>query len=1410
MNKGYIKRIGSQTVDVQLYGSASTLSNVAISGQIDATSLVVGTAVLVDIVNGQHVVLHTLTNDNRSPATTTGSSSALSGVLLADGSIPLIGNLSVTPGVTIDGYDVSVLGQTIDNLQAADSVTRTGHTVLTHASHLVASIGPDDTEVLIRAGIFSDKETLVVSNTMGEVEFMQVVGNPVAVADDKGALCYRYTVTRQVATSPNGIITGWAAATLVNGLTHKGYISVDARENSIAAPNLRFVLHTDIDAGTTEQIVRMGNVYGILGNEENDYGFAVGRLNTGDRYLHYNYNRNLLALRGADIAVSDDEGVEVFRVWGTAEDDYSPGNTRLGKASGGHIETKEDRVDFYAGSQRIMYVSSDGSRFRGMIWSGTQPGPQVGIGEESGYGYIVARNIAGVNQFVVRTDEDNVHIHMGNPVELGGYAEFTDGGFTTDGVIRARSFQLLGGGYIEDGIVLENNGRVVAGSGNNVAVLDGEDLTWRIYAGNANPAIAPFRVNQQGEAWLTNAHVSGELTALSGTVGGWVINGDSLSKNNTTLHSGGYLNLGTGNDVARIDASNSIYRLWVGHADAATAPFSVTKWGALLASNATITGTITANGGSIAGWTIAEGHLYTGSGTGRTGLRPVDFPFYAGGEDPAQAQFRVSSSGVLTANEAYITGTINAGAGDITGNLYVGSSDPRIVIDGTRKFVESTNFASGTSGFRLNGVTGDAEFNNITARGVLAVSVLQYGYILATNGTIWVTRAAGRTLSALAVPGGASSAIDVEDPEGMPHSSAGALWLTGHVIRVREPMIGDYWGTVSSKTDMGTYWRLTITKQYSFGSGTIPIGAAILNYGTSGDGVVRITADANDSPYISIATHSGSPWTTLTERARLGNLTGISGASGYGLWTDNGYFTGTVYANAGLIGGWTIEHDRLITSTVGMSPADYPFYAGVTFTNRAAAPFRVTPAGVLTATSGTVGGWTLAETSLTGGNATLHNSGYLSLGTGDDIARLDAFDATYRLWIGNSAAESALFKVSKAGVLTASGVSISGSITATSGTFGGWTLSATSLKDTSGLTGMSSAVTAGDDVRFWAGHATPSSAPFKVTEAGVLTASYASITGTITANAGTIGGFTVSSSDGLYSGTAGTRVQMKPGSGIWAGATAIGDAPFSVTSAGALKATSGTIAGWTLAATRLSWNDGAQGIGMATYDDTDGYAFWAGDYRPSYAEFRVSKTGALTATSATITGNITASSGTIGGFTADSTEGLYAGSGVTRVQMKPGGGFWAGATAIGDAPFRVTNAGALTATNVSITTGGGNVKLNSSGLILNYAKIASSYITWADGATSKGTIGCYLDGGYPTVAIGTSRILLSGASGIDLEGPVLASGDILHTGTKIGFFKFGSAAVTKQTVSGSRGGNAALASLLTALAAYGLITDSSS
>lgn len=63
-------------------------------------------------------------------------------------------------------------------------------------------------------------------------------------------------------------------------------------------------------------------------------------------------------------------------------------------------------------------------------------------------------------------------------------------------------------------------------------------------------------------------------------------------------------------------------------------------------------------------------------------------------------------------------------------------------------------------------------------------------------------------------------------------------------------------------------------------------------------------------------------------------------------------------------------------------------------------------------------------------------------------------------------------------------------------------------------------------------------------------------------------------------------------------------------------------------------------------------------------------------------------------------------------------------------------------------------------------------------------------------------------TGATFTGDVIVATDasFRHLGSGLGFY--GATAATKQTISGSRGGNAALADLLTKLAALGLITDS--
>lgn len=84
---------------------------------------------------------------------------------------------------------------------------------------------------------------------------------------------------------------------------------------------------------------------------------------------------------------------------------------------------------------------------------------------------------------------------------------------------------------------------------------------------------------------------------------------------------------------------------------------------------------------------------------------------------------------------------------------------------------------------------------------------------------------------------------------------------------------------------------------------------------------------------------------------------------------------------------------------------------------------------------------------------------------------------------------------------------------------------------------------------------------------------------------------------------------------------------FGVTKNGAMYATSGKIGGFNIDSTYLQSSDNTVGLSASASD----WAFWAGGAGINTAKFRVNHAGQLWATSADISGKITAISGTIGG-----------------------------------------------------------------------------------------------------------------------------------------------------------------------------------
>ena len=95
----------------------------------------------------------------------------------------------------------------------------------------------------------------------------------------------------------------------------------------------------------------------------------------------------------------------------------------------------------------------------------------------------------------------------------------------------------------------------------------------------------------------------------------------------------------------------------------------------------------------------------------------------------------------------------------------------------------------------------------------------------------------------------------------------------------------------------------------------------------------------------------------------------------------------------------------------------------------------LTVSGTITASSGSIGGWSITSQGLQGTNASLLSAGELVLGSSNQIVKLSSQDSTYRLWIGSTDPALAPFRVTK-----------EGSVRAVAGVVGGWILSTTMLK----------------------------------------------------------------------------------------------------------------------------------------------------------------------------------------------------------------------------------------------------------------------------------------------------------------------------------------------------------------------------
>jgi hypothetical protein len=115
---------------------------------------------------------------------------------------------------------------------------------------------------------------------------------------------------------------------------------------------------------------------------------------------------------------------------------------------------------------------------------------------------------------------------------------------------------------IDNGLVLSKNIFVCNSDGQVKAWMSADgsgDTGIRFFAGTTNPALAPFRVNENGYLYSTNAHIEGSIKANTGYIGGFEIASGRIGS--AASQSGGGGSLAIYNDFFRVGGSDGYVML---------------------------------------------------------------------------------------------------------------------------------------------------------------------------------------------------------------------------------------------------------------------------------------------------------------------------------------------------------------------------------------------------------------------------------------------------------------------------------------------------------------------------------------------------------------------------------------------------------------------------------------------------------------------------------------------------------------------------------------------------------------------------------------------------------------------------------------------------------------------------------
>ncbi|MEM7133424.1 MAG: hypothetical protein AAF702_44420 [Chloroflexota bacterium] len=264
---------------------------------------------------------------------------------------------------------------------------------------------------------------------------------------------------------------------------------------------------------------------------------------------------------------------------------------------------------------------------------------------------------------------------------------------------------------------------------------------------------------------------------------------------------------------------------------------------------------------------------------------------------------------------------VGDGLGSVGNNLEVRAgnglalSSGSVVVDEAHNFawtglhthaanISSPGAVTGQTGWTIT-PAGDADFRDIQAD-TLIVDAFVADTNLALAGSEYIT-ISGATVAEDFVSPATTGTLTVYDNLADTQSfRSGDTVALRYIDRGTGLDVGFVYGTVTSYVDLPEgkqSWTFTRTSGVS-GKRT-PAGVWAIGFGVPGDGVIKSTVNDVTSPYIDMATWTGTAHNpaNFTTHLRLGNLAGISdpdlNPTGYGIYADAAYLRAEIALGAG-------------------------------------------------------------------------------------------------------------------------------------------------------------------------------------------------------------------------------------------------------------------------------------------------------------------------------------------------------------------------------------------------------------------------------------------------------------------------------------------------------------------------------